>query len=96
MKKIRLDLDELAVDSFSTTRGPVPALGTIHGHGFTDPVPISLPPTMGDPCNPQSQSCETHATNCFASCHGTCHDATCVSCAFTCPDPIGPGGTNLG
>ena len=93
MKKIRLDLDRLAVDSFSTTRDGAPRIGTVRGH-VTEPDPISLPPTEGEACNPQSQHCGTYDTNCYASCYGTCHEVSCVpSCALTCPDPIGPAPT---
>jgi len=92
MKKIRLDLDQLAVDSFPTTRGGASGMGTVRGH-VTGPDPISLPPTEGAACNPQSQYCGTYDT-CQASCNGTCFERSCVpSCAFTCQDPIGPAPT---
>lgn len=76
MKKMRLDLDALSVESFGTTASHGEARGTVHGH-----LPIE---TQGRECDSLDvctywycggtdvSDCGTCATNC-----GTCYDATC-------------------
>jgi len=80
MRKIRLDLDALTVDSFSTS-GREDAKGTVLGHGppRTDGWECDTVEWCGTIlCNTgesQCQFCPTRFTDC-----GTCHpydDATC-------------------
>lgn len=80
MKKIRLELDTLSVESFDTTGGPAEARGTVHGH---------LPPysyqrycsdgtTCLDTC--EFEGCTgTNATDC-----GTCNATECGTCNTNC------------
>jgi hypothetical protein len=78
MNKLRLELDDLRVDTFSTTSHGHGAGGTVRGHGDSD----------FEVCEPESMNC-TNACNtvppqCQASGGGTC-DYTCgYSCQATC------------
>jgi hypothetical protein len=75
MKKLRLQLEELCVDSFDTT--PVRREnGTVFGEQCTCYTNCTCPgcPTCDASCN----------GSCGASCNGTC-DGTCdASCGDTC------------
>jgi hypothetical protein len=87
MKKFRLELDDLRIDSFSTTPSQTPT-GTVFGEQCTCYTNCTCPgcPTCDASCN----------GTCAASCNGTC-DATCDcpgdtmdnSCAGTCGDGCG-------
>ena len=76
MKKIRLDLDMLSVESFRTTGDGSDARGTVNAH---------IPPfTEGRECEsidycPSADCPGTAATECgtCATGCGTCYDATC-------------------
>lgn len=62
MRKLKLDLDQLVVDSFSTQVRPKRG-GTVHGQVCT--------------CYTQCDTCPGCPT-CDASCNGTCGGATCA------------------
>lgn len=64
MKKIRLDLDHLQVESFATTE-PEPARGTVAGHASFD---LTCLQSCGATCN----------GSCYDTCHVPC--ATGVQC----------------
>ena len=72
MKKIRLDLDMLSVESFRTIGSPADARGTVNAH---------IPP----PPYTENQECDTvecpgtSETEC-----GTCAATECGSCASVC------------
>ena len=75
MHKLKLQLEDLLVDSFDTTATEKPK-GTVFGEQCTCYTQCTCPgcPTCDASCN----------GTCDASCNGTC-DATCnVTCAFTC------------
>ena len=82
MRKIRLHLESIAVESFHTTP-PHPAEGTAMAHQFS-----GLPETCGDTC----------ARSCGVTCPATCDDASCVTCPVSCvglcitPGCPGPSG----
>jgi len=90
MKKFRLELDDLRIDSFSTTPAQAPK-GTVFGEQCTCYTNCTCPgcPTCDRSCNGTCYA-SCNAT-CDASCNGTC-DATCVdcgtyeTCGYTC-DP---------
>ncbi|HYH81979.1 MAG TPA: hypothetical protein VEX86_19390 [Longimicrobium sp.] len=69
-KKLTLNVDALAVASFSTAAGPAQAPGTVHGQG-------------GDP--PQYFDCTCHASCDCPSAYYWCGDGyhTIYSCAYT-------------
>ena len=87
MKKFKLQLDDLRIDSFSTTPAQAPK-GTVFGEQCTCYTNCTCPgfPTCDASCN----------GTCDASCNGTC-DGTCdctgdtmdQSCAGTCGDGCG-------
>jgi hypothetical protein len=80
--KLRLDLEQLAVESFSVAAEG--GEGTVHAHG---PVPPDEPASDYDGvCGTNYASCGPCASNvtyCYASCGNTCV-ASCASCVFTC------------
>ena len=84
MKKIRLDLDALHVDSFDTAP-TVRAAGTVRGHGGDG---ASYP----NACDPPSDSVDPAFDTCG---YGTCAGSTCwQSCNGSCNcNPTGGCGT---
>ncbi|HET7234229.1 MAG TPA: hypothetical protein VFJ16_29720 [Longimicrobium sp.] len=88
MPKFKLALEDLQIDSFSTT--PVKrAKGTVYGEQCTCPTACTCPgcPTCDASCN------GTCGGTCDASCNGTCgdscncgtvYDASCNSCYYGC------------
>lgn len=85
MHKLKLDLDQLAVDTFDTEAPPV-RKGTVYGEQCTCYTACTCPgcPTCDVSCN------GTCAGTCDASCNGTCGgscDGTCdATCNGTCYD----------
>jgi len=81
MKKMKLELDALKVESFLTTAGRIGDPGTVRAHagGMVDAeeeeVAITTPPRT------QEASC---FESCRASCWGTC-DASCGGTCYSCP-----------
>jgi hypothetical protein len=75
MRKLKLQLEDLQIDSFQTTPAERPK-GTVFGEQCTCYTQCTCPgcPTCDASCN----------GTCDASCNGTC-DATCNGCSgFTC------------
>jgi hypothetical protein len=79
MKKMKLNLEQLAVDSFDTSTA-LEKRGTVFGEQCTCPTNCTCPgcPTCYESCN----------GTCGDSCHGTCAgqwscDPTCDSCYYT-------------
>jgi hypothetical protein len=79
MRKIRLDVDQLAVESFDTADGRGKQAGTVHGQSdeFTE----------FDGCNSQYSNCATceygcpqDTVTCFASCRMTDGYNICINC----------------
>ncbi|HSU17622.1 hypothetical protein [Longimicrobium sp.] len=98
MNKLRLDLEHLAVDSFTTGEG-MDSAGTVRGHGYdTRPSACAYP-------TPSCQATQTFGevtcqclyprTDPVRICCNT--DQWCApppqSCVCTSPDACGPGGT---
>jgi hypothetical protein len=77
--KLRLNLDQLTVDSF-TTEHTRRQSGTVHGQQCTCPTACTCPgcPTCDASCN------GTCGDTCAASCYGTCGDS-CDCSGWTCP-----------
>jgi hypothetical protein len=76
MRKTRLDLDTLAVDSFATTTAENDAPGTVRGHIVIDPQPT--PPVYADNCTcAASCPCPTAAYHCATV------RFTAISCTYT-------------
>ncbi|HSU17730.1 hypothetical protein [Longimicrobium sp.] len=80
MRKLRLDLDALVIESFAPADSP-PARGTVRGHVslyWEDCSPSETCAGAGYPCEHTDQSCG-----------GTCYEATCAP-------GCGGGGTGTG
>jgi hypothetical protein len=79
--KLKLNLEQLTVDSFETTLAERPK-GTVFGEQCTCPTACTCPgcPTCDASCN------GTCGGTCAASCNGTCEGScdSCVSCYGTC------------
>jgi hypothetical protein len=80
--KLKLNLDDLTVDSFDTIR-PVPKPGTVFGEQCTCYTQCTCPgcPTCDASCN------GTCGDTCPNTCAYTCDDA---SCGATCGDTYDP------
>ena len=77
--KLKLDLDQLSVDSFDTAPAEKPK-GTVFGEQCTCYTQCTCPgcPTCYASCN------GTCGATCVASCHGTCAGETCgATCFYT-------------
>ena len=74
MKKLRLHLDDLRIDSFDTTPSEKPK-GTVFGEQCTCYTQCTCP------------GCPTCDATCASTCVNTCDDA---SCAGTCDACTGP------
>lgn len=75
MRKLKLSLDKLQVDSFHATN-PEGLRGTVPAHGWTEYADESCFGTCESNCT-RDGSC---AGSCGASCYGTCY----ASCGGTC------------
>lgn len=79
MNKLKLNLDELSVESFDTMKSEK-TRGTVVGEQCTCY-------TYCDTC-PGCPTCDASCNGtCDASCNGTCYEATCVDCGsgdYTC------------
>ena len=78
MKKIRLDLDMLSVETFSTTGATAEARGTVNAHRpiYTQGLECeSIEICTRYDCPPETAA--TDCGTCAATGCGTCYDATC-------------------
>jgi len=85
--KLRLNLDDLSVDSFDTTQSEKPR-GTVFGEQCTCYTQCTCPgcPTCDATC---AYTCDDatcpQCPTCAASCNGTCAGDTCGgTCGYTC------------
>jgi hypothetical protein len=90
MKKLRLRLDDLRIDSFQTTQAEQPE-GTVFGEQCTCHTQCTCPgcPTCYASCNGTCDascngSCNCSGDTCNASCFGTCEETCDNSCGGTC------------
>ncbi len=89
--KLRLNLDQLTVDSFDTSTVAAEK-GTVFGEQCTCWTNCTCPgcPTCDNTACGQA-SCEGTCNTCGASCYGTCYD-TCAGCpsgGYTCWETCG-------
>lgn len=96
MKKLRLDFDELQVETFDPTADAArPRAGTVRGHWRTEYTCLETQcgevtcESCGGTCEYTCYTCPaTCANTCPASCNGscaaTCGEATCFSCGGSC------------
>ncbi len=84
MRKLKLDLEELAVESFATTPESRGEGGTVFGQNHcTCYTQCTCPgcPTCDASCN---GTCGGTCATCAASCNGTCGATCAASCYGTC------------
>jgi hypothetical protein len=87
MKKLKLEMDELRVESFQTTAAGGAARGTVRGNNITHGESWDLPCIPDDGNQTLDPAlCATQVYTCAASCNGTCNSCygTCYSCYGTC------------
>jgi hypothetical protein len=87
MNKLKLNLEELAVESFATTPEPRSEGGTVFGQQCTCYTQCTCPgcPTCDASCNGTCGG--TCGATCDASCNGTCGgscDFSCDTCNWSC------------
>jgi hypothetical protein len=90
MKKIRLDLNMLAVETFRTTGTPPDARGTVNAHIPPPPyTEVRECDTVECPGTGETE-CGTCAVSECGSCATVCYEdsycASCVACATQCGD----------
>jgi hypothetical protein len=103
MRKLRLNIEELRVESFAVSPEGAPD-GTVHGQLYNDPQPTDLScidcegaPSVGT-CIGPTYCCpatwkQTCAATCFyTECGHSCWTWWCNSCA-SCPNTCGAGGS---
>jgi hypothetical protein len=76
MKKTRLDLDSLSVESFDTTAAPE-GRGTVHGNADTFQSYCSDGRTCIDTCD---YTCNQYNATCGSTCVGSCEPSGCGTC----------------
>ena len=87
--KLTLNLDDLAVDSFDTTRNEK-AKGTVFGEQCTCWTYCGQNTCPGCPtCDNTCNGANTCAASCAYPCAYTCDDASCACSADTCYDTCG-------
>lgn len=95
MKKLSLDLDALAVESFDTVDEASRQAGTVRGHDVSDTTcgqrVCGCPSGSGNTCNAlcETGDCPTQEFGCGSGFH------TCVqpSCFYSCPGTCMEGDT---
>jgi hypothetical protein len=86
MTKLKLDMEELSVESFDTTPDARREVGTVFGQQCTCYTQCTCPgcPTCDASCNGTCGG--TCAGTCDASCNGTCGGTTDITCMGPCTD----------
>src|SRR5688572_26990042 len=82
MKKLRLELDALEVESFDVARTE-PSTGTVHGHATATQCNTSPDRTCAGYQTCDYKSCDGWCSVGGCTDYGTC-DATCIHCTQTC------------
>lgn len=96
MRKLKLDLNGISVQSFHVTDEGHDGKGTVHAHSHAS-CPFCDPSSMTNPTG--CGTCE-HATICYVTCDASCNtcvgqdtcggcpDTNVTACEYTCwPDP---------
>lgn len=88
MRKLRLERDDLRVDTFATSGSAASEQGTVRAHGGDGTVSYDQPcePVPHDytdvNCPPYTRGA-TCAASCYGSCYGSCN-ASCYNTCYTC------------
>ncbi|HEX6041772.1 hypothetical protein [Longimicrobium sp.] len=91
MRKLKLSLDSLQVESFAAT-GSEPVRGTVPGHEWTEYADESCFGTCDGGCT-RDGSCVNPCGTGYASCYGTCYASCGGTCDATCGCPPNTGYT---
>lgn len=96
MKKLSLDLDQLAVESFDTTSEQTRRAGTVRGHDLTGTTCgqfiCDCPTGSGESCQPDL--CDTNACDTAGTCPTVAgHTCQQPSCFYSCPSTCAAGDT---
>lgn len=86
MNKLKLDVDQLAVESFALTTGDAQR-GTVEAHShLCPPTTICIETYQPATCAQSCQSCpgDSCAFTCGYTCNYTCDDPSCVTCLTYC------------
>jgi hypothetical protein len=86
MNKLKLDVDDLRVESFETHRGVGPARGTVRAHATRLHCTEFVDCTIDFGCGTGTGT-GTGGGTAIASCNGTCDascNGSCASCAASC------------
>jgi hypothetical protein len=95
MRKLKLSLDALQVDSFHATAG-ASARGTVPGHSWTQYADESCFGTCDGGCTRDWGSCNGGCGSGGVSCYGTCNASCNGTCNATCGCPPGTDYTACG
>jgi hypothetical protein len=92
MRKLTLNLESLAVQSFETTPGDGGGRGTVLGRGGAVAGPGVVPrDTYPNGC-PSPLCVDTPLASCDGSCGNSCYDScngSCASCIYSCDASCG-------
>lgn len=91
MRKLKLSLDALQVESFSATAEGAER-GTVPAHAWTEYADESCFGTCDGGCT-RDGSCVNPCGTGYASCYGTCHASCGGTCDATCGCPPNTGYT---
>lgn len=77
MRKIRLDIDDLKVESFDTAKGEKQT-GTVHGHEYSEWEGCGPISDGVSACATCDEGCPQDTSTCFASCRMTNGYQVCI------------------
>jgi hypothetical protein len=88
MHKLKLDLDQLNVESFDTDAPGITRRGTVRAHSQIC-TPTAGEYTCVNTCETCDNTCGSCGATCFAgctgySCYGSCVDPSCNTCHTNC------------
>jgi len=81
MRELKLDLDQLTVDSFDTVVANNAGRGTVAAHSHACVSPFETCAALS--CNNTCGTCDPSCASC-ASCYGTCYNTCGPSCNGSC------------
>jgi hypothetical protein len=95
MNKLKLDLDQLTVESFNTDASGIARRGTVRAHSDLCAATFLPQITCGDTCDTCNNTCYntcaascgggcTGGNTCFGTCGASCFDPTCNTCFTRC------------
>lgn len=83
MNKLKLDLDQLTVESFDTDASGTARRGTVRAHHSHVCALTDRDFTCANTCNTCGASCGGGCSGGY-TCYGTCVDPSCNTCSTNC------------